>query len=44
MAVSADATTLSVNRAGDIHVGDKGTGVNGAITTSNYKFIFKAYA
>jgi hypothetical protein len=43
MAVSADATTLSVNRAGDIHVADKATGVNGAITTSNYKFIFKAY-
>jgi hypothetical protein len=44
IAVSADATTISVNRAGDIHVADKDTGTNGAITTSNYSFIFKAYA
>jgi hypothetical protein len=44
MAVSADATTISVNRAGDIHIADKATGENGAITTTNYKYIFKAYA
>ena len=44
MAVSADATTISINRAGDIHIADKATGANGAITTTNYKYIFKAYA
>jgi hypothetical protein len=44
IAVSADSTEISINRAGDIHVADKDTGANGAITTSNYKFIFKAYA
>ena len=43
ISISADATTISINRAGGIHVADKATGVNGSITTTNYKFIFKAY-
>ena len=43
ISISADSTTISINRAGDIHVANKDTGANVAITTSNYKFIFKAY-
>ena len=44
ISVSADSTTISVNRAGSITVANKISGVNVSINTTNYRFIFKAYA
>jgi hypothetical protein len=44
ISVSADGAEISLNREGVIHIARKDTGANVSITTSNYKYIFKAYA
>lgn len=44
ISVYADSTVVGINRAGSIVVSDKTTGAAQTITTTNYKFIFKAYA
>lgn len=42
--LTADDTTLSINRAGGIAVANKTTGTSTNILTSSWKYIFKAYA
>ena len=44
ISVYADSTVVGINRAGSIVVSDKTTGTAQTITTTDYKFIFKAYA
>jgi len=44
ISVYADSTEIGINRAGSIVISNKSSGAFETITTTNYKFIFKAYA
>jgi len=44
ISVYANSTLIGINRAGSIVVSNKSSGAAQTITTTNYKFIFKAYA
>lgn len=44
ISVSADSTTISVNRTNSITVANKTSGASVSISGTNYRFIFKAYA